>query len=98
MTSRTASAILHRAMTPTIDGLEPVAAKAILGIKFGRRDVKRINDLSALARRGELTKDQADELDFYLNFGSVLTILHSKARLALRQRAAAPRPSRRKTA
>ena len=94
MPSRTASAIWQRVFTPTFDDLEPAAAKALLGMKFGRRDVKRINDLSALAQRGELTKDQADELDLYLNLGSMMTIMHSKARVALKRHAAASRPRR----
>jgi hypothetical protein len=94
MSSRTTPAIIERVMTPTFDDLQPAAAKALLELKFGRRDVKRTNDLSALAQRGELTKDQADELDFYLNLGSVLTILHSKARVALKRRATASRPRR----
>jgi hypothetical protein len=81
-------------MTPTFNALEPAAAKALLAMKFNRHDVKRINDLSVLAQRGAITKDQADELDMYLNLGSMMTIMHSKARVALKRHAAAPRPRR----
>lgn len=91
MSSRASSAIWQRVMTPTLDQLEPAAARALLEIKFNRRDTRRINELSELARRGELTRDQADELDLYLNLGSMMTIMHSKARVALKRRAAARR-------
>ncbi len=82
-------------MTPGLHDLNPAAAKALLEMKFSRRDVKRINELSALAQVGELTEDQAYELDVYLNLGNMLAILHSKARLSLRKRSG---PTRRKSA
>jgi hypothetical protein len=83
-----------------LDDLKPAAATALLRMKFNRHDRRRIDDLSALAQRGALTEAQADELDFYLNLGSILTILHSKARMALKRRGgvAASGRARRKSA
>src|SRR5438094_871308 len=85
MPSNGASSILERTLTPPLDELKPASAKAVLQMKFNRRDRRRINELSALAREGTLSAAQADELDFYLDLGSILTLLHSKARLALKR-------------
>jgi hypothetical protein len=101
MPSHGASSILERTLIPPLDELKPAAAKAVLQMKFSRRDRRRINELSALARQGTLSEAQADELDFYLNLGSILTILHSKARVALKRRSdngAAHNRARRKSA
>ena len=85
MTANSASSLLEGLVTRPLSDLKPPAAKALLKMKFNPRARKRINDLSARAQQGALTEAQADELDFYLNLGSLLTILHSKARLALKR-------------
>jgi hypothetical protein len=99
MTSNGASSILRRVVYPPLEELKPEAARALLQMKFNRRDLKRINDLSALARRGALTEAQADELDFYLDLGNLLMLVHSKARTALKRQGTATRGKvRRKSA
>lgn len=69
------------------------AARAVLKFKFRRRDVTRVNKLSALARDGKLTESEKAELEGYLTIGDVLAILHSRARMALKA-SAAPAPRR----
>jgi hypothetical protein len=93
MPSNGASSILRRVVLPLGD-LQPAAADALLRVKFNRRDQKRINDLSALAQRGALSHAQAEELDFYLDLGNLLMLLHSKARMALGRRATLSRTKR----
>ena len=99
MSIHRALAIFDRVLMPPLDDLKPAAARALLEMKFNRRDQKRIHELSALARKGTLTESQQDELDLYFSLGNVLTILHSKARVSLRDRGIATASrSQRKTA
>ena len=74
-----------RALPPDIERLTPQAAKALLQMKFRRRDVERINRLCARAGRGKTSEAERDELDLYIKLGNVLTLLHSKARIALKR-------------
>ena len=77
--------------------LDADAARTVLRLRFKRPDVARITRLSALARVGALDEEQRLELEGYLTIGDVLTILHSKARMALKREAAPPpRRGRRK--
>jgi hypothetical protein len=73
--------------------MDAETARAILKWKLRRRDVARINELSAMAQAGTLSGDERAELENYLTIGHVLAILHSKARVALK-REAAPEPRR----
>jgi hypothetical protein len=63
--------------------LSSAAARALLTVRFSQGDVDRMNELGKKARAGSLTPDEQIELDNYEHFGSVLDILHSKARGAL---------------
>jgi len=93
MSTNGATSIWSRALS-AFDDLRPAGAKALLDVRLKPRDIRRVKKLSELARRGALTPAQADELDTYLQIGSLLTIMHSKARVALKRRAGAVRPIR----
>jgi hypothetical protein len=67
------------------EGLSPVAARALLKLRFAQRDVERMNALAAKARAGTLTPAEQMDLDNYERLGCLLDILHSKARTALRR-------------
>ena len=86
MAGESKSQILRRVIGPDPDDFEPGAARQILRIRLTRADISRVNKLSALARRGSLTPEQRAELEGYLQVGNVLTLLHSKARMALKRR------------
>lgn len=97
MADGTLAAVWGRVLDLGKPGLDADAARALLRMKFKRRDVARIQELSALANEGHLTGEERAELDGYLAIGSFLTILHSKARMALRgESATPPRKARRK--
>ena len=66
-----------------LDDLTPQAAKGILRIRFSKSDQARVKALIARSKRSELTREQEAELDGYLKLGSLLTIMHSRARMAL---------------
>lgn len=61
------------------------AARSILALGFPDEDVERMNELSAKARAGKLSKAEDAELDEYVRVGFMLGILQSKARRALKR-------------
>jgi hypothetical protein len=76
--------IWDRIAAPAFTQLRPAAARALLRMKFRSGDVRRIHQLSSLAKKGALDEAQRGELDLYLQIGHVLTLMHSKARMALK--------------
>jgi hypothetical protein len=77
-----------RFVLPILDDLIPGAARRILRMKFSKKEILRVSRLSELASEGLLTDEQRRELDAYLEMGSILTIMQSKARIALKREAA----------
>jgi hypothetical protein len=67
------------------DELLPRAARAILGLSFPKNDISRMHDLGAKARAGTLTPEEDAEMDSFERVGSILSILKSKARQALKR-------------
>jgi hypothetical protein len=65
------------------DELAPETARTILTWHFAESDQSRLSQLSAKARRATLSPDEARELDWYLMLGDFLSILQSRARIAL---------------
>jgi hypothetical protein len=59
-------------------------AEYLLSIDFDADDNERMNALAERAREGNLTTEEAAELDSYLHVGSLLSILQSKARRLLK--------------
>lgn len=60
-------------------------AEFLLELGFPASSVERMHELSAKARAGTLRGKEAVEADAYGRVGSMLSILHSKARIALKQ-------------
>ena len=63
--------------------LSQAAAKGILNLKFSQEDTERMHQLAAKARAGELTADEANEVEAYGRVSSLLGIIKSKARRVL---------------
>lgn len=59
-------------------------AAHVLAMGFRAHDIARMNDLAARARAGTLTDAERSEADWYDVVCNLVAILHSKARLALR--------------
>ena len=68
-------------------------AEYLLSIAFDEDDTERMNALAERAREGNLTTEEAAELDSYLHVGSLLSILQSKARRLLKSEGPAFVPS-----
>jgi hypothetical protein len=77
--------IWKRLLKPDKPGLSKEAAKSLLNLAFSTRDRKRMNELSAKARKGTLTPAEDAELEAYIHVGFVLSMLQSKARVCLRK-------------
>jgi hypothetical protein len=63
--------------------LSPDAAHALLNFGFSPRDQALMNELSAKAQAGTLSREEQVNLDTFERLGSLLDILHSKARQSL---------------
>ncbi len=80
----TEAAILARLIQIGEEQLSRGAAEYLLSIRFGERDIARMNELSELARQGRLTSQEQAELDSYLHVANLLAVIQSKGRRALR--------------
>src|SRR5450432_3336634 len=89
VTPNTEAAILARIMQRR-DSMSPEVAKYLLSIDFDADDTARMNVLAERAREGQLTVEEAAELDSYLHVGSLLSIMQSKARRHLKSDLAEP--------
>lgn len=80
------AAILTRLVGHDEPVLSSATAKAFLALGFGPADKDRMNALAAKARAGKLTGDEFAEVEAYSRISSLLGILKSKARRALKRR------------
>ncbi len=85
----TEAAIFAR-LLETKDVMSPAAAEYFLSIDFAGPDLDRMNLLSGRAREGNLTPEETAELDSYLDVGTLLSILQSRARRLLRRQRELP--------
>ncbi|HZN36024.1 MAG TPA: hypothetical protein VFB80_19475 [Pirellulaceae bacterium] len=64
----------------------PAAASALLKLQFPEDDRRRMKQLTAKARAGQLSRAEKSEAEAYERLGCLLDILHSQARRVLKQR------------
>src|SRR5437667_6897071 len=64
--------------------ISPEAAHYLLSIDFSEADHARMQELMDKSNEGALTSDETAELDGYVNIANVLSVMHSRARVALR--------------
>lgn len=76
--------ILSRLVVTDESSLSRAMAEGILTLGFDQTDKDRMRDLAAKARAGALTPEQQAEIEAYSRVGSLIGILHSKARQALK--------------
>jgi hypothetical protein len=84
---KSGTAILSRVLQAHASSFTPEAARSILLLKFDQIDLDRMNVLAEKNRLGMLREAEQQELQNYLLVGHLLDLLHSKARLALKQTA-----------
>lgn len=78
------AAILTRVLRPKEVAMPPAVAREILKLGFQEADHARMQLLSAKAQDAALTAAEQDELDAYINVSHFLALLHSRARIALK--------------
>jgi hypothetical protein len=83
------SGILQRTLASAGEELSPEVARFFLGLSIADPDMKRIEELSEKANEGELSPAERDDLASYIFLNDFLAIMHSRARLALRQKSPA---------
>jgi len=76
--------IWSRAIQPGAGTFPVAAAREILRLCLAELDVQRARELSAKSNAGELSAEETQELDHYLNVGRALELLKAKARASLR--------------
>ena len=77
------AAILHRVFKPESGDWPREAAEAILGVGFDNEDRARMAALLDRAKAGDLTTDEAEELEHYRHVGRLLEVMKSRARRSL---------------
>lgn len=82
------AAIWRRVIRPGAPGWSRAAAEAILALDFQPDDHERMLLLLEQAKSGNLTPDEAAELENYRQVGTTLELLQSRARLSIKNPAA----------
>ena len=77
------AAILGRVFKPETGGWPRAAAEAILGVAFDSEDRDRMIALLERAKAGELSNEEAEELEHYRHVGRLLELMKSRARRSL---------------
>jgi hypothetical protein len=77
-------AIWARLIQTPKEPISPDAARYLLSIDFSGADHSRMQELMDKSNEGTLTSDENAELDSYVNIANVLSVMHSRARVALR--------------
>lgn len=62
-----------------------MVAKALLAMQLDENDRVRLHELAKLNQAGNLSKDESQELQSYLNVGMLLDLLQAKARLSIKK-------------
>jgi hypothetical protein len=83
--SNSETAILDRLILPERAELPAEAARYLLALDFDEADRDRMNALAAKAREGNLSPDEANEIDSYRHVGHLVALLQSKARRSLQR-------------
>jgi hypothetical protein len=94
-TASTEGAIWGRLLEARTATLSPEAARSILELDFTADDRARMHELAQKAQAGTLTAAEQEDIDNYGKVGSILGVLHSKARVALRNASKSSRQARR---
>jgi hypothetical protein len=76
--------ILTRLIQTREEPLPREIARCFLSLQFGDGDIARMNELSDIARLGQLSGADQTELDSYIHVSNLLAVMQSKARQSLR--------------
>ncbi len=77
------SQILERVFESDTAPLTADVARRFLSMRFDGLSLKRIDELAEKNRQGIITRPERELLEGYLRVGSLLNLVHAKARCAL---------------
>jgi hypothetical protein len=84
--STTETAIWSRVLEPEKPTFSAAAARAILELDFSQADKERMQQLSAKAQEGTLSRHEQAELNNFEKVGHLIGLMQSKARRSLKGR------------
>ena len=90
MIAKLEASVLERLVDPAGAEFDALTARALLRLRLPDRDAARLRELMELHRTGVATHEQEAELEAYDRVGTLLSILQSKCRLALKRHGEAP--------
>ena len=77
------NSVLERLVDPLSACLTPESAKRLLKLKADRQLQARVDCLADKCNEGTLTREERSEYESYVNFGTFVALLKSKARLLI---------------
>jgi hypothetical protein len=83
--NKTSGALLARLFRLERDNIAPVTAKYFLSLGFTEADKERMHELAVRNQEDRLSRAELEELMDFIRADQLLTILHSKARRALKK-------------
>jgi hypothetical protein len=84
------TAVLEQLADLDVESISPAIARKILGFRFAASHHRRVKALSQQAQTGTLDPTEQEELDEYIRVGTLLSILQSRARRALKAAGQSP--------
>jgi uncharacterized protein YnzC (UPF0291/DUF896 family) len=78
------AAILGRLICPDNGDLRAEAAEALLAIHFDSRDLDRMHELAVKNQEDRISPKEKVEMENYRRVSFLLDLIHSKARLSLK--------------
>jgi hypothetical protein len=78
---------LDRLLDPLLSALSPEVAERVVQLRADDKTRARLDELAAKSSEGQLTADEQREYDAYLRALTVVSVMQTKARAYLRQKA-----------
>jgi hypothetical protein len=66
------------------EAITPAIARSVLGWKFPKDDLKRVDRLQAKNNSGTITDTERRELESYVRVGQFVAVMQARARLVLK--------------
>ena len=79
----TTNAVLEEMLELVTRSFDPETARALAGLRIGKRTQARVEKLAEKCGEGKLTPSERAEYEAYVQASTVIGILHAKARRAL---------------
>jgi hypothetical protein len=76
--------VLREILKPGEGTLPPELAEYLLTLRFNDARLARVKELAEKSNDGTLTPSEREEFESYVFLGDLLALIHSKARLSLK--------------